>query len=422
MPLIARSLDYSVAQEYLPPEIEFPFEQNGDTTTILIRRFYKQTLAGYMADKLSARYPLITTLDAEYPTARLMAVSVPTSTPTGLATFTRTYASIPATQVTYSSRAITKPTIGNQAANTNFSVREITALSTETTTAVQNYTGLWTADNKVYGPYKAGPLSITAVYATAATFTLTYKTSTTAALAYSATIANICAALNALAAVIADGITFSAGANSLASTSGGTLFFNTSAPAPALVTMNTAGLTVSGGYSSWPAFTYRSDVAQQTINLGFSVSISSHGFSAGVPLLATTNITSGTTGRNHALRYAVGEWAVYDANVLAVMRTYDGAAGLQWSLFAPYRGPYTPGVATLNTRVTEISYLPGVTPGIATAADIPIVSPKLSDADLIAAILDETGYQPIDFDGPSRWLDGPIYLTRTTEIDLSDIT
>ena len=65
-------------------------------------------------------------------------------------------------------------------------------------------------------------------------------------------------------------------------------------------------------------------------------------------------------------------------------------------------------------------YLPGVTTGITTAADIPIPDPLINDAAFLAAVVANlSGYLTYDSDTLDFWL-GPIYTQVKRQINMAD--
>lgn len=56
MATTAREIDYTTAQPDGPPEITFPFEQKGDPSAVVVVQRYKQTRAGFIADRFARRW------------------------------------------------------------------------------------------------------------------------------------------------------------------------------------------------------------------------------------------------------------------------------------------------------------------------------------------------------------------------------
>ena len=347
-------------------------------------------------------------VDTDDPTAFIVDEQEPDSAllELGVARWTRSYANVPAQTVHYSSRAITKPVIPNQA-TTATSIRNWIAAGTEITSAIKNSTGYWSNDNRVFSPYKAISV-IESTLATAGNFTLTYKTSTTANIAYNANNATINAALNGLASVVADGLTFSA--NTDLTVSNGVLTLTiTAGTTTTAVTMDVTGLTVSNGVEHQRAFSDLVSSTVQYISLACTISVTSHGFDASKALVLIDTANGYVIDANH--------FAIYDANTVQIPQTYSPVnAYASATIAVQYLRNYTPGATVLGSKITESFYLPGFTPGVNSAADIPITAPAISDADVIAAVLSAGTYKTVDFSGPDFWL-GPIYRTVKTELN-----
>lgn len=109
MSLVAHERDYSTPQEYDTPAYEFPFEGNGDYTTFVVTRKFKQFRQNFIASRLAGQYRAGVDFDAVHRDAVLIATSEPGQTITGLFAFTRTFARVPLTQVVPSSRGVAKP-------------------------------------------------------------------------------------------------------------------------------------------------------------------------------------------------------------------------------------------------------------------------------------------------------------------------
>jgi hypothetical protein len=417
MSIIARDIPPGNAPwQVQPPEYEWPFLMNGDSVSFVVTRYYKQRVTDYNADRLAARYLPGVYQDPEHPGAYMIAESRADRSQSALVSFTRTFARVPLPQETYSSYSISKPTIPNEA-STTWTIASVRAQGVSIATAVLNDSGFWFSNNEVFSPFITPNAAMANAPATGGTFTLTYKTSTTAALAYNESNANIQTALNGLADVISDGLTFDVG-NSLTNATNALIGLNaTVGTTLTLVTLDATGLTVASA-AARNTFSYFTTSTNQTLALAKYMTSAGHGLTAGVPLFAGTN--QGTSVLQ-ALRYPAGDWGVHDANTLFFWQRYTAAPSASFQYLAPYFRTYTPGATVLSSRISETFYLPGVTPGIATVADIPIEVPNIGDADVIAAALGAGGFQPVQFTGPERWRDGPIYFTTTTGINFDNL-
>jgi hypothetical protein len=85
-------------------QIEYPFKKNGDRTTRIVKRTYKQLAGNFTPTALGSP-------DVTFSDHYLIEETDPQPTQTGLESFTRTYATIPGEQVTSSSFAFTKPSL-----------------------------------------------------------------------------------------------------------------------------------------------------------------------------------------------------------------------------------------------------------------------------------------------------------------------
>jgi hypothetical protein len=157
--LIIRDIPQPADQPYetAPPEYEYPFLKYGDSTAFVLTRFYKQTIAGWNADRLAGRYIPGQATDAEHTDAYMMDESKPVRTPSGMVAFERTFARLPEPQVTFGTRVITRPTPAT-AGGTSKVMREVVSPGVSTLMANGwDYLGYWwdVVRNRVYGPYVA---------------------------------------------------------------------------------------------------------------------------------------------------------------------------------------------------------------------------------------------------------------------------
>lgn len=354
------------------------------------------------------------------PFAYLVEEGNPANETSTLAKVVRTYARIPGPQVTYSSRNITKPVAPNQSTGTLTFYRQDT--SSDLFVAVGTgsyYTGyLLPANYEVYRALKSGTHT-GAVVATGGTFTVTYKTSTTAAQNYNATCTSVATAINALADVMSDGLTVTVNGNvgNIFSALTNVSIAVTVGTTSSRFTVNAASLT---GVTVAKAFTQINSTIQQQVYLAANFAVTSHGFNTAVTL-ALAKSTVATASTDVGIFQPVVSWSSVNANNIAIIPlSINGGAISGYSLLGDYVRTYTPGVTQVSSRITETFYLPGVTTGITTSADIPIVDPDISDQAVLAAILGSSGYSTVEFSGPDQWL-GPIMMTTNTEVDLDDL-
>lgn len=76
----------------------------------------------------------------------------------------------------------------------------------------------------------------------------------------------------------------------------------------------------------------------------------------------------------------------------------------------------------VHASIKEVTdfYLPGVSSGITTAADIALVTPKLDPVSWLGEIVAATAFVVIEGSQLQRWLDGPIYSQTTISAQMSD--
>jgi hypothetical protein len=405
-----------------PRRFEYPFHTIGDTDTFICYETWKCTAGLYRPATLKSPHPL-------WPHAYLMKETIPVATGFGAEKWEKIYATIPPTQITYpGSRYISKPeytptvaanpyTTGGSAQGTGWHYPAWTNLGAA---YLSGGTNLYTAgDSKVYNPVKSVGLTPTKGYATAGTFTLTYKTSTTAALAYNASTATIAAALNGLADIITDGITCTVVSNALNnSTTSGAIDISLSPASATSITMNATGLTVS---TSKNPTTWRLNGYQQ-IQLPSHFTVTAHGLSTGLDL-AVAYPASPTT-----IILPTGYWGSIDANTLWFPLYGNGTVAAQYAATysstysAPASAAYDAGSRLTRTRLSTEYYLPGVTAGITTEADIVPPSGLQNPDDFLAALLAPlSGFQDYESDGPLPWRDFPIVKVATTQLYFEDL-
>jgi hypothetical protein len=424
------------------PRPNLPFRKNGDYATLMIERTFLQLAANFYPARLGvdldARH-LTSDDDVVYfPDAYLISESEPS--PFGgnprVSVFSRTYSRIPVPQVTYpGSRWITKPGYDPAAPFNPFDITSGLATSkgsgvyyptwaTKGNTSYSTVNGLYTdGDGAVYTPVQA-PSAQAVGYATAGTFTLTYGTSTTAALNYNDPAATINAAVAALADVITAGVTFTlADGSSLAQTSGGTLRFNVTGGSDSArqvpLTMNAAGLTITG--TSKNPTTSVTGTSVQQIMLPMHLTIASHGFD-------TSKALAVVWGSSITFVYPAGYWGSINSNTIwvpnygygAISATLAGTYSTTYSISGA--STYAGGSRFVRTRVTDTFYLPGISSGITTPADITVPAGLQNPNTFLTALLTPlTGWQVYDSSGPAPWLGGPIYVRSVTEVNFDDL-
>lgn len=317
-----------------------------------------------------------------------------------IARWQRTYCKVPGDQVIYGSRVITKPNPSTLGTAIGSLIDYRTSGSTSNLGIAVSYLGKLWGNNEVYS-ISSTTGSVTS--ATGGTFTLSYKTSTTAALNYNDSGATIATALNALAAVVADGVTFTV-ANYLNLTPASLVLQVTAGATSSPVTMNGASLNPTASRTSFTAISG----VNQYVYIAGRATIASHGFNTSNALC----ITYGSGG----FLLSSSQWSSIDSNTIAYLPATASITGA-----GQFLRNYTPGTDRVGTKNTQKFYLPGVTIGITTAADIPIPSTLLNDADFLASVVANTsGYQTYDANELTTWR-GSIYTQTLTDINMADV-
>lgn len=388
--------------------VSWPFYQNGDLASTVTETDFVQLRANYIP-------PLVGV--ARDPFDPLGYVINPERSPsfdlrTQLVRSTVRYARIPGQQVSYpGSRYFPLPSVGSMGESSDMiTVRWATNSTIGTSLYLSETATVFVESaNALYGPTKDQTARVIGV-ASGGTFTLTFGASTTGALNWNDSGATIAAALNGLASVIAAGLTATC-TNFLNLATGGQLGILWSGGYTASpVTMNAGSLTVTT--SNHPT-TNVLDALNQLIFLPDHYTIAGHGFNGSLELVTTDNAVS-TVARVFSSTY----WGVIDANTVWVPNI---PTPFLYYRFGTFLRTYKPGSQILlRTRLTEDFFLPGVTPGIATASDIPITLGLQNPADFFQALVSLTGWQTYETEGPAFWLGGPIYRRAYTAINVDD--
>lgn len=189
--------------------------------------------------------------------------------------------------------------------------------------------------------------------------------------------------------------------------------------------INTTGTYVSTGllfflYSGYYFLNnqvYVIQVAATSANSGGNTRISAtaHGITGSETILFTNNL-AGVGGYIVAPAY----YTVVDANTIDLIGINIGVTS--GGYISKYYRAYTPGTDRVGTRLSQTFYLPGVTTGITTPADIPIPDPLLNDLALVNSMLAHlTGYQTYDSTALVQWMGSPIYTQTAIEINMADL-
>lgn len=119
--------------------------------------------------------------------------------------------------------------------------------------------------------------------------------------------------------------------------------------------------------------------------------------------------------------FDAGEYTVVDPDTLDLL-------GVNWGANVPRLArkhrDYSPGSFRVAARMTQAFYLAGVSPGIATDADIPTPTERLNDGAFIDAVIATlSGYVDYSATDLGRWPSeqSPIRTVTTTAIDFADL-
>ena len=244
---------------------------------------------------------------------------------------------------------------------------------------------------------------------TGGTFTVTFGANTTAGIAYNAPAATIAAAINALASVTAvGGVTVTGGLNSNGVIDMVVVF------AVSTITGNAGSLTPSGS-SVTSTLDTTSSIATLVLLGGSAVrtlTCPGHGITNG----QTIYIKGGTVYYAAITAYVVT--SVDTINLLITPTTTNYATITEVGPRTKHN--YTPGSGNCPANSVTSFYLPGVTPGITTAADIPSILGTSDAATFLQAVF--SGVNPIYYQvGQLKpWL-GPVLQQTNTTINAADV-
>ena len=261
-----------------------------------------------------------------------------------------------------------------------------------------------------YGPGSGGGIQrfqcvLTTPAFSSGTFTLTAFGQTTGNIAYNATAADIATALNALSNVTARGgctVTKYTG-----------LQFTVLFPYQAILTAansltpsnSTINVTTGNVYNTSQAIRFTSATAERVLSFA-----TEHGILPGdtIFLQADGDYITGITGFSVPSPFSLS-FAVIPGGIYQTVAAFI-SAGKPTST-------YTAGLTL--TRVKRVSefFLPGVTPGVNTADDIPLPAYQGDDISLLNAIFDgstEINYQVGELE---QWRDSPILVRTVTKLN-----
>lgn len=251
---------------------------------------------------------------------------------------------------------------------------------------------------------------------TGGTFTITMFGQTTAAIAYNATAAQVEAALELLSEVAARGgctVSVPSGYTTILKSGSAQIDFSVLFALP----------TVTGsGASLTPASTLTIETGGGTLTLNqFRIHLAANAAERAITTAAAHGITTSDTIYIKGTTYygaIAGNFTV--PNTTTIILTVTPAAAYASSSTITEVGKrtkatYKPGTAP--TRANEVTsfYLPGVTAGIITAADITIPTLQSDDASMLQAIFAGTGTINYVVGDLTQWMDSTMLsLTKIT--------
>lgn len=308
----------------------------------------------------------------------------------GLGRFSRTYCKVPTDQVDYSSIVITKPAF-----------------------PTNDYAGAWvdsTSATATVNIFSAAIAATMSWYPTGGTFTITFGANTTSALNTTDSNATIAAAINGLASVIAASFTVSV--------------------TNALTTSGLLTITKASGVGSFGSTDFSMNAGSMTpaVNVGRS------GFSNTV-FISTIRQSPNANKTSHGLSNAAsirissttGGGTLTIVNSIVDNNNFTFAwniASIGNSYYRTFSRTYTPGTDRVLTKQTDKFYLPTITPGITTAADIPVPDVAINDTQLLNLIAGSaTGFQNYDAEPVTGWPSdqSPVYRQRFIQINVDNL-
>jgi len=260
-------------------------------------------------------------------------------------------------------------------------------------------------------------ITVTPTAITGGTYTISIFGQTTAAINYNASLASIKSALDALSEVSDRGLSFVTGAGYASGEINVVVSFYNSGFTGA------AGFLTPSGSTITPAIT---DGIGRLQTITFSASSSTRTiYAASHGCAQASTIYLKSAAGTYYVGIATAKFIVQDANtiVLLIASADAYASATTISEVGPRtKQSYTPGTSTVRaSRVTNF-YLPGVTTGITTAADIPVVTSEGDGAAILQAIfaLSDDAFV-VSAGDLSYWLNTPILAQEYFEVKPSSV-
>lgn len=393
-------------------QVAYPFITNGDRGTRTYSRTLLQREANYVPAVLGFERDSV--WEGGDPAAFLIAETSPEHTGIGdLVRFTRTYARIPAQQTVYGSRMIDRPVMHDITAGGYYAVSFDNGVTSHVFSARKSVTAvgaitLATTDETIT-PQSLGHIEISV---TGQAGTQTFYTDDSDATIQSACNTAVTGGGSNRFFITHDAyglhihlspVSLVAGTNDIR-----------------VVSCSDSNIEISGSGAVGDTISIRAAKATNVVDPNTPTNIrtltsAGHGGAAGDylavwngdKLLGTTKVLAVTTD-TVTIRADEAPWAV---GSLAVTH-------LQFADTSSTR--YVNGPANCTVKEVTDFYLPGVTTGITTPADITLVAPKLDPVSWLTAIQAATAYVVTEGSQLSRWLGGPIYQQTTISVQMSD--
>ena len=179
-------------------------------------------------------------------------------------------------------------------------------------------------------------------------------------------------------------------------------------------------VTITGGAGVNGSVTFTANNAEVTDVQGEAVpyrvlTSTSHGASAGY-LVALWNGNK-LVGTTKVIAVTTDTFTVpCESGPLAASNVVITNAG-----FAPQAAArYVNGPIQVTTKEVQDFYLPGVTPGITTPADIPLITPKLDPISWLGEIVAGSAYAATEGSKLEQWMDTIIYVQTNVSCQMSD--
>lgn len=173
--------------------------------------------------------------------------------------------------------------------------------------------------------------------------------------------------------------------------------------------------TLYGGYyfSTYDSYVYGTLIASTSANSGSDTDVT-------VASTASFDEAEGIMFTASSLIFyaPAGTWSISSGTVIKL----EGAnySTSVTGIAVRYRS-FTSGPDRVKIKLVQDFYLPGVTTGITTAADIPVADPLINDSAFIDAVIANlSGYVNYDAEPLQFWL-GPIYTQIKQQIDMGDV-